>query len=212
MRFFAFSLFFDSVKREFVFGVSVWLHVLENWEVVCRRMNMSCSFVNYSSESHNLAIYAWEIVFIWFNVLIDFVWNLYANWIIGNGYQVQEAEKKLLDSQVQLGRLRSKDNAVSSRNSLDNESRKVKVERRSTSPLRLPSRPELLIPAVNPKASQPLKLADAGTQSRERSHGNSSERETVEVQDRGIKRKFGNSLTCQINCHCLVYFFLLFLS
>ena len=128
--------------------------------------------------------------------MVDFVRNLYAYLIIGNCYQLQEAEKKLLDSQAQLGRLRSKDNAISSRSSLDLEPRKVKVERRSTSPLRLTSRPELLIPAVNPKVSQPVKLPDAGTRAREKSHGNSSEQETIEVQDKGTKRKFGNSLTC----------------
>ncbi|KAL6319372.1 hypothetical protein AAG906_014046 [Vitis piasezkii] len=119
--------------------------------------------------------------------------------------QLQEAEKKLLDSQAQLGRLRSKDNLVSSRSSVDNGTKKVKVERRSTSPLQLQSRPELLIPAVNPKISQPVKLADAGTRARsptpnhahsvgkvkwEKSHGSSSEREMVEVQDKGTKRKF----------------------
>lgn len=141
------------------------------------------------------------------------------------GLQLEEAEKRLEDSQSKLARLRCQDNVVSSRGSPANGTKSVKVERRSVSPLhinegssrnRSQSRTELLIPAVNPKISEPIKSTWSGvkdpsgssTQASpaahsigivkvkgEKSHRNSSDSEIVEVRDRGTKRKFGNILT-----------------
>lgn len=134
--------------------------------------------------------------------------------------QLEEAEKRLEDSQSKLARLRCQDNVVSSRSSPANGTKSVKVERRSVSPLhinegssrnRSQSRTELLIPAVNPKISEPIKSTWSGakdpsgssTQASpaahsigivkvkgEKSHRNSSDSEIVEVRDRGTKRKF----------------------
>ncbi|KAH9705670.1 WD REPEATS REGION domain-containing protein [Citrus sinensis] len=85
--------------------------------------------------------------------------------------QLEEAEKRLEDSQSKLARLRCQDNVVSSRGSPANGTKSVKVERRSVSPLhinegssrnRSQSRTELLIPAVNPKISEPIKSTWSG--------------------------------------------------
>ncbi|KAE8123778.1 hypothetical protein FH972_018707 [Carpinus fangiana] len=129
--------------------------------------------------------------------------------------QLEEAEKRLHDSQSKLARLRSRSNAVPSKASLENGTKNVKVERRSTSPIpihgassrNLPkSKPELLIPAVNSKIPQVIKSSnDSGTQaspsvstqsnSPMRGKGNkpsrvSSQMEVVEIEDKGTKRKF----------------------
>ncbi|KAH9770284.1 WD REPEATS REGION domain-containing protein [Citrus sinensis] len=85
--------------------------------------------------------------------------------------QLEEAEKRLEDSQSKLARLRCQDNVVSSRSSPANGTNSVKVERRSISPVRInegssrnksQSRTELLIPAVNPKISEPIKSTWSG--------------------------------------------------
>ncbi|KAH7522495.1 uncharacterized protein LOC107423487 [Ziziphus jujuba] len=127
--------------------------------------------------------------------------------------QLKEAEKRLNDSQSKLARLRGQKNAVPYKNKMDNGSKSVKVERRSTSPIhknegstsKAQSKPELVIPAVTPKISQPMKWAGSGSQAGPLvpSHSNSSmkakgelpsrtisEREVVESQDKGTKRKF----------------------
>ncbi|KAK2662232.1 hypothetical protein Ddye_000806 [Dipteronia dyeriana] len=157
--------------------------------------------------------------------------------------QLAESEKRLQDSQSKLARLRGQDNAVSSRSSQNNGTKRVKVEGRSASPVykeegfsrnRPQSRPELLIPAVTPNISQPIKLSGYGTKGligystqaspsnhsnsavrvkeeksysstqaspsnhsnsvlrvkEEKSYKNSTDREVVDAQDRGTKRKF----------------------
>ncbi|KAH7578507.1 hypothetical protein JRO89_XS01G0391100 [Xanthoceras sorbifolium] len=144
--------------------------------------------------------------------------RLLADYFSGKSVQLAEAEKRLQDSQSKLARLRGRDNAVSSNQS--NGTKSVRVERRSTSPVhneegysrnRPQSRPELLIPAVTPKISQPIKssgagmkgLIGSGTQAspsthsdsvvrvkEEKSYKNSPDREVVDAQDRGTKRKF----------------------
>jgi hypothetical protein len=154
--------------------------------------------------------------------------------------QLEEAEKRLHDSQSKLARLRSRSNAVPSKASLENGSKNVKAERRSTSPIpihgtssrNLPkSKPELLIPAVNPKIPQVIKSSnDSGPQaspsvstrsnSPMRVKGNkpsrvSSQMEVVEIEDKGTKRKFGEaclfnspfiiSFSC-CDCACLEFF------
>lgn len=178
-------------------------------------------FINHKFYTGEWVLVALLLV-IWANAAYHLLsnlicWAFFYDWNIGNDNQLQEAEKKLLDSEAQLGRLRSKDNPVSTRNPLDNGIKNVKVERRSTSPLQLPSRPELSVSVVNPKISQPVKLVDSGTRARspvlnhahgagkakwDKSHGNSSEQEIVELQDKGTKRKFGNSLTHWIVSLC----------
>ncbi|KHN09707.1 WD repeat-containing protein 48 like [Glycine soja] len=79
--------------------------------------------------------------------------------------QLDEAEKRLQDSESKLARLRGQ--TVSSRSTLDDGIKTLKTERRSNSPIdrnegstknRHQSKPELLIPSANPKISQPVLL------------------------------------------------------
>ncbi|KAM6600311.1 hypothetical protein CsatA_019920 [Cannabis sativa] len=166
--------------------------------------------------------------------------------------QLEEAEKRLLDSETKLARLRgsvsSKKNAdnghksikmerrsvspshqnessskqLQSKSIVDNGTKSVKVERRSSSPVRnnenssrkqLQSKPELLIPAVTPKTSQPLVSSGSKTSRSSTVQASSSvsnlsnsavkakgdkssriysERETTKTheKEKGTKRKF----------------------
>ncbi|MED6148411.1 hypothetical protein PIB30_052907 [Stylosanthes scabra] len=138
--------------------------------------------------------------------------------------QLEEAEKRLQDSETKLARLRGQPNsAVSSRSSLDNGIKTVKEERRSISPTdrnggyskkQNQSKPELVIPAVQPKTSQstpprsstkaPItsgseaspsvhSSAITGSGSRvksEKSQRPPPEHKSTEDKDKGTKRKF----------------------
>ncbi|OMO94736.1 hypothetical protein CCACVL1_05854 [Corchorus capsularis] len=131
--------------------------------------------------------------------------------------QLEQAEKRLQDSESKLARFRGQHNASSSSGSHANGIRNVKVERRSISPERvngssknLPQpRTELVIPSVNPKTSQPVKSGGSGANTaaicgleaspasnkavkvkKEKSHRTSADAEVVESKDRGTKRKF----------------------
>lgn len=160
--------------------------------------------------------------------------------------QLEEAEKRLQDSESKLARLRgvvsSKNNEVNGTKSVkvekrsispvsskqpqskaepDSGTKRVKVERRSTSPVhvtdgpsrkQLQSKPELLIPAVTPKVSQPVISAStkssrssaspAQVSSLVSNHSNdavkekgdktlriTSDCEIVQKQEKGTKRK-----------------------
>lgn len=139
--------------------------------------------------------------------------------------QLEQAESRLNDSQSKLARLRCRDNVLSSKNSLHNGIKNVKVENGSTSPIHISegssgsqpqSRPELLIPALKPKISQPIKSAEAGLKASIASGARASasvpshsvssgklkedkshreQQGATEIQDKGTKRKFGNTLT-----------------
>lgn len=145
--------------------------------------------------------------------------------MFGKWIQLEEAEKRLNESQTKLARLRSQKKAVSTKASPSNGVKTVKEERRSVSPVRavpLRSQPqsktELLIPAVAPRVSQPPNVAgtsgkaqvssgsqasalvssqsnSAGKEKGDKSYRSSSKQD-VEVQDRGTKRKFGKTLGC----------------
>ncbi|KAL7161951.1 hypothetical protein ACSBR2_042431 [Camellia fascicularis] len=134
--------------------------------------------------------------------------------------QLDQAERRLEDSQSKLARLRGRDIATSSKNSKGDDVKDVKVERRSASPFQISedssqnqpqARPQLIVPAVNPKVSPPIKMApgtkaSSGSHSQARiqarSHTNSivkhkgdksqrtSEIEATEIQAKGTKRKF----------------------
>ncbi|KAJ1377950.1 WD40/YVTN repeat-like-containing domain superfamily [Sesbania bispinosa] len=120
--------------------------------------------------------------------------------------QLEEAEKRLQDSESKLARLRGQTNAVSSRSSLGDGLKTVKTERRSNSPIdrregssknHNQSKPELLIPAVSPKISPPrlVPRSSEGSPSASRgksdkSHKPSSEQQNTEVKDKGTKRRF----------------------
>ncbi|KAK7353820.1 hypothetical protein VNO80_19272 [Phaseolus coccineus] len=140
--------------------------------------------------------------------------------------QLDEAEKRLQDSISKLSRLRGQNNALSSRTTLDDGIKTVKTERRSNSPIdrnevsiknRHQSKPELLIPSVNPKISQPVLLpkpsskasvsssseatpgihnspitgdSSRGKSDKSHSHRLSSEQQKTEIKDKGTKRKF----------------------
>ncbi|GMQ09505.1 hypothetical protein CsSME_00052859 [Camellia sinensis var. sinensis] len=134
--------------------------------------------------------------------------------------QLDQAERRLEDSQSKLAHLRGRDIATSSKNSKGDDVKDVKVERRSASPFQISedssqnqpqSRPQLIVPAVNPKVSPPIKMApgtkaSSGSHSQARiqarSHTNSivkhkedksqrtSEIEATEIQAKGTKRKF----------------------
>ncbi|XWS51507.1 hypothetical protein CRYUN_Cryun12cG0181900 [Craigia yunnanensis] len=124
---------------------------------------------------------------------------------------LDQAEKRLQDSQSKLACLQGRHSTASSNASLATKS--VKVERSSISPERInggsknqpQSRTELVIPSVNPKIPQPLKPAGLGAKTTigleasaasavkvkaEKSHRSSTDVEVVEIKDRGTKRKF----------------------
>ncbi|KAJ8420831.1 hypothetical protein Cgig2_013915 [Carnegiea gigantea] len=84
--------------------------------------------------------------------------------------QLEEAERKLQDTEGKLARVRRKASHKSWNSSLPS-SKKVKVERRSTSPSERNedsshylswSKPQLLIPNLNPKSSWPKPVAETG--------------------------------------------------
>ncbi|KAE8711866.1 protein MEI2-like 4-like isoform X1 [Hibiscus syriacus] len=126
--------------------------------------------------------------------------------------QLDEAEKRLQDSQSKLARLRRRHNTTFSNASLASKS--VKVDQRSTpecinggSKMKPQSKTELVIPSVNPKISQPIKPPGSSEKTAisleaspasnramkvraEASYRNSSNSEVVESKDRGAKRKF----------------------
>ncbi|XP_021905604.1 protein tipD isoform X1 [Carica papaya] len=131
--------------------------------------------------------------------------------------QLDEAEKRLRDSESKLARLRGQNNAISSKNYVANGSKRVKEERRSTSPVHgsdgpskksHPSRPELLIPAAKPKNSEPVSAVTGGkTLTNSGSLASPStlinavakikveksfktpDTEVIEIRDKGTKRK-----------------------
>ncbi|KAL2347105.1 hypothetical protein Fmac_001105 [Flemingia macrophylla] len=81
--------------------------------------------------------------------------------------QLDEAEKRLQDSESKLARLRGQTNVVSSRSAIEDGIKTVKTERRSLSPIdrnggsnksQPQSKTELVIPSVNPRISQPVLL------------------------------------------------------
>lgn len=142
--------------------------------------------------------------------------------------QLDEAEKRVEDLHSKLARLRSRNKVSSSKNSPGDDIKVVKDD----SPVRISedscqdqpqSRPQLVIPAVNPKISQPVIMVGSSTkessdasgsqfQSRKprmsvhnnivsklkgnESHSTPTEPEASEVQaKKGTKRKFGKIFT-----------------
>lgn len=134
------------------------------------------------------------------------------------------------DTQSQLARLRRRAKGLSSSEKSNDGLKRVKVERRSASPVqtrggsdgRPQAKPELLIPSVNPRISQPVMLAGSGgkssigsdaqvgplmsTQSSgnpkvksEKPHKTSSAKE--DIQHKRTKRKFGNTLIFISDCN-----------
>ncbi|XP_075660400.1 uncharacterized protein LOC142630305 [Castanea sativa] len=137
--------------------------------------------------------------------------------------QLEESEKRLHDSKSKLARLRTQRNGLSSKGTAENGRKNLKVERRSNSPINISedssrhqpqSKPELLIPSVNPKVSQHINSAKFGAKP---SNGPSTQsspsvstqsysamkvkgdrpsrvsteaEEEVKIQDKGTKRKF----------------------
>ena len=150
--------------------------------------------------------------------------------------QLDQAESRLEDSKSKLARIRIHDSVASSKNSRGDGIKDVKVERRSISPIQIiedstqnqpQSRPQLVIPAVNPKISSPMKMVgsltnDSSSQVQARKsrmsvlnpsnsdaklkedkyHKTPSEQEATHVQDKGTKRKFGKGFAfSQIKCY-----------
>ncbi|XP_076919295.1 uncharacterized protein LOC143580037 isoform X1 [Bidens hawaiensis] len=120
--------------------------------------------------------------------------------------QLEEAEKRLGETERKLAHLRSRGNAVPSTKVSENGV-KVKEERRSCSPPIKTSqhsrngkheqKPQLVIPAVNPKL--PVKMEEGDNKSmptygknivKEKVNRISREQEGGETQSRGTKRKF----------------------
>lgn len=151
-------------------------------------------------------------------------WAFSTNLRFLSGLQLEEAEKRLHDSESKLARLRRQSNAVSSKDSLKSRAVNVKVEQTVNEVSRPQplSKPELVIPAVTPKISQNSALAGNGAKSSSSSRaqsspshiknvikvegdkniGNSSLRETSNTSDRGTKRKLGRILVGQIFSLC----------
>ncbi|KAM7483512.1 hypothetical protein LguiB_008095 [Lonicera macranthoides] len=108
----------------------------------------------------------------------------------------------------------TQDNVKSIKNSLGNGVKDVKLEQRSTSTFQTSegsqnkplSRPQLVIPAVNPKISQPIKMSESGPKASsgsgsrasyssvklkgDISHRTAPEQDTVETPAKATKRKF----------------------
>lgn len=149
--------------------------------------------------------------------MIELWRNSEPNNLSGKIMQLEETEKKLRDSESKLARLRSRNNAMASKGHPDKETRSVKAERRSTSPInriqgssseQRISKPKLLVPAVTPKVSQPfISGGSSGKALATSDHTNSSvkgkkddalrispKKEVVEVKEKGTKRKFGEPL------------------
>jgi hypothetical protein len=123
--------------------------------------------------------------------------------------QLDEAEKRLKDTESKLARLRGQTNPVQSTtqnltNSDNNDNNNnngilaVKTERRSNSPIdrnehsyksNNQSKPALVIPAVTPKISRPPAAARASCSGK--SDKPRREQQNDQVKDRGTKRKFG---------------------
>ncbi|XP_065863117.1 uncharacterized protein [Euphorbia lathyris] len=132
--------------------------------------------------------------------------------------QLQEAENKLHDTETKLVRLRAQRIVPHSKASTRNASKTVKLERMSTSPSRVDenasrhqpqSRTELVIPAANPKISQPIKVVEPSARASVGASAHSTSRqssavskiklegpsrsshdvEAVEINHRGMKRK-----------------------
>ncbi|XP_057970290.1 uncharacterized protein LOC131159420 isoform X2 [Malania oleifera] len=134
--------------------------------------------------------------------------------------ELDKAERRLRDSESKLARIRCQDNVAPSKNLLGNGVKSFIAESRSNSPInqgssrnQIQSRPELLIPAANPKISQPIKLVEPGMRASIGSSAQASssvptlstnvgklkgdnslrasfEKEAVEIQDKRTKRKF----------------------
>lgn len=84
--------------------------------------------------------------------------------------QLEQAGRRLNDSQSKLARLRSRDGLSGSRKNVGDSSRSVKEERKSPSPVYIEdnysrkqsqSKPQLIIPALKPKIAQPVKLEES---------------------------------------------------
>ena len=164
-----------------------------------------------------------ECSFIFF-VILKLSQGSYPLTISLKSMQLEETEKRLNDSQSKLARLRSNSNAVSSKGAVQNGTKKLKVERRSPSPIRKSedssrhqpqSKPELLIPSVNPRFSQPINLARSSAKASSSSSTQSSpsfstqsysamkskgdipsrvsSEEVVNIQEKVTKRKFGET-------------------
>ncbi|GMG99356.1 hypothetical protein Nepgr_001196 [Nepenthes gracilis] len=86
--------------------------------------------------------------------------------------QLEEMEKRLHDSNSKLARLRCRNHGKSSRkDTMGSSMKELKLENRSISPIKTlqgssksqsQSKTRLLIPGINPKSSQPIKLPEAG--------------------------------------------------
>ncbi|KAK1407137.1 hypothetical protein QVD17_38748 [Tagetes erecta] len=121
--------------------------------------------------------------------------------------QLEEAEKRLKETERKLAHIRNRGNNIPS-TKLSESGVKVKEERRSCSPIKTgehsrngkhDQRPQLVIPAVNPKLSVPIKIEEGGSKSisshsisniKEKGYRIPHEKEGAETQSRGTKRKF----------------------
>lgn len=128
--------------------------------------------------------------------------------------QLQEAEDKLLDAEKKLARLREQRINPPSKASLRNGSKTVKLESPShvnenASRNQPQSKTELVIPAANPKISQPIKMVEASTKASlstvpkmklegERPSTSSHAVEAVEIKDKGANVKIGNPFHLKI--------------
>ncbi|KAL6996833.1 hypothetical protein U1Q18_006962 [Sarracenia purpurea var. burkii] len=136
--------------------------------------------------------------------------------------ELDQAQRRLEGTQSKLARIRRKKSVSSSKNTLGDVIHDAKIEQRSISPIQIredssknqpQSRPQLIIPAVTPKNSQPIKTMASFTNDSKGSHAQSgmlvpsppnstikvkgdkshrtpSEPEVTEVQTKGTKRKF----------------------
>lgn len=98
-------------------------------------------------------------------------WRIISNPLFGKSMQLDEAERRLEDSQIKLVRLRSQANVMSSKIFKRDGLKSTKVERRSSSRIQISedsaspphqahSKPKLVIPAANVKKYQATKPSE----------------------------------------------------
>ncbi|KAD4385895.1 hypothetical protein E3N88_26064 [Mikania micrantha] len=121
--------------------------------------------------------------------------------------QLEESEKRLEETERKLAHLRGRGNTVPSKR-VSEKGVKVKEERRSCSPIKISDhsrngkhvqKPQLVIPAVNPKLYVPIKVEETGSKSipihdksivKEKGNIILHEEEGGGTQSKGTKRKF----------------------
>lgn len=194
--------------------------------------------------------------------LHTFACKLWINNSCACGLQLEEAEKRLKDTELKLANIRGRrrDSSAVVKSSPGNGMKEVKVEKRSPSPAKISvgtklsrshekleretasplqrskfssenvpqSKPLLVIPPIEPKISQPMKIKEAGYRvssssgsrpdipspsrvsgivrmKEDRSRRESAEQNVIESQSKGMKRKLGSTVISPTSFHFILF-------